>query len=263
MTFGPCVQRPKQMHWVSLTPVSIAWRTNSLWNSWRTRLDLRSAPQRGPVQMRTCFLKGRFTRAPPSPAAPAGGLLDLERRLKLQAGVQRQAGHPDDDAAVLAAIAVELGEDLRGPLHHLEGVEEARSHRHVPDHLDHAADPVEILDRLLGRGEDAERGEAGRFDSLLDRHLPPDRADVLELAVLLGKLSRDEQKVPGAHALDVRPERLPDLGQMPAQRLQDLLDLARHRRVLPAAGVVVTSATARAAASNISIAGRPVQENCF
>src|SRR5207245_655701 len=233
------------MHWVSFTPAGIAWRTNSLRNSWRTLLEPRSPPQRGPVQIRTCFLKGRFNRESPPGARPGTEpcqtrrSLDLEYRLELQAGVERQLGHSHDDPRVLPAVPVEFHEDLGGPFHHLEGVEEARSGGQVSDDLDDAPDPIEVLDRLLGGGQEPEGGEPRRLDALLDGHFPSDGADVFELAVLFRQLSRKEQEVPGTRALDVGPEGLADLGQMPTQGLQGSFNLAWHRRALRAPALCI------------------------
>ena len=100
----------------------------------RTRAELRSPPQRGPVQMRTCLLKGRFTER----------LLDFQDGLELEAGVERQLGDAQHEPGVLSPVAVELDHELRGPLHDLERIEEPGSGRDVPHQPDDAPHPIEL-----------------------------------------------------------------------------------------------------------------------
>src|SRR5262249_53493898 len=140
-------------------------------------------------------------------------LLDFESRLELQAGVRGELGHADAEPGVPPPVAVHLDEDVGGALEDVERVLEPGGDRDVAYDLDDALHAIEILDRLLGGCEHAERRETGGVPALLDGDLAADLAGILQLPVLLRQLAGDEQEIPAPNALHVGPERLADLGQ--------------------------------------------------
>src|SRR6267143_530305 len=166
-------------------------------------------------------------------------LLNFQDRLDLQAGVEGKFRYSQAETSVLAALPVHLHEHFRGTLDDFEGIEKTGGSGDVADKLHHPLDAIEVFNRLLGGRQHAQGGEARRLLALLDGHFAPDLPWILQAAVLLGKLSRNEQQVPGPDALKVRPERLAHLRETVTKRFQIFFSVSCHPRPLPAVGRVV------------------------
>src|SRR6266545_1560028 len=151
-------------------------------------------------------------------------LLHLHDRLDLDGNAEGQGGDADGGAGVAAGLAEHLAEQLAGAVDHLGVVGEAGLGGDEAGDLDHAADPAEVAQLGLERGQHVDGAHPGGGGALVDAQaVGAEPAGPLRLPADQRHLAGDVEQVAGADAGDVRGHRRGRLGQLDAELAEALL----------------------------------------